>query len=478
MALLGGMLETGRAGEGGSAGLLYDEFRLTLSPGGRRTEMLGPLFSHQHNDSATERRFTPLLSITKDPLTDFTEVDFIYPLLTYDRFGEEYRFQIIQWFSFSGGATVDENKRRRFTLFPFYFQMRSTNPEENYTALVPIHGRLVNRFFRDEVKFTLLPLYVQSRKKDIVTDNFVYPFFHLRKGNGLQGWQVWPLVGHEHKEVTTVKDDFGEEKIVPGHDKWMALWPFLQKTDTGIGSTNLVQERAFLPLYTQTRSPARDSTTVLWPFFTVTNDREKQYREWDLPYPLIVFARGEGKAGNRVWPFYSRMTNATHESRFVLWPIWKQNRVDVAPLLRERTRWLFFLYSDLREANTSTGQAMERHDFWPLFTHRREMNGNERLQILAPIEPFLPGNKGIERNYSPVWSLWRSERNGKTGDTSQSLLWNLYRRETSSDSTKCSLLFGLIQYQSTPSGRDWRWLHLPGKRAEAKPPESGEAATP
>jgi hypothetical protein len=448
-----------------AAGPLWDRFPLTFEAGSR-TEVLGPLFSRQHKDSATEHRWTPLLSYTRDPEVELTELDFAYPLLTYDRFGTEYRFQIIQWFSFSGGASVTESERKRFSLFPFYFQQRSTNPDENYTALVPFHGRLQNRFFRDEVKFTLMPLYVQSRKRDVVTDNAPYPFFHLRRGDGLKGWQAWPLVGHEHKEVTTRVDDFGDDQVVPGHDKWMALWPFFFHNHTGIGSTNAVRERALLPLYSWTRSPARDSTTVLWPFFTWTDDREKGYREWDLPYPLIVFARGEGKTGNRVWPFYSRMTNATHESRFVAWPIYKYNKVDAAPLLRERTRWLFFFYSDLREANTTTGRALDRHDCWPLFTHRRDREGNERLQILAPIEPFLPNNKGIERNYSPAWSLWRSERSERTGAASQSLFWNLYRRDVSKESTKCSLLFGLFQYQSTPDSRRWRVFYVPfGDRA-------------
>ena len=144
--------------------------------------------------------------------------------------------------------------------------------------------------------------------------------------------------------------------------------------------------------------------------------------------------------------------------------------MDAPPFLRERTRGLFFLYSDVREANTDTGAARERHDFWPLFTHRVDMNGNERLQILAPLEPFLPGNKGMERNYSPVWSLWRAENNPKTGARSQSLLWNLYRRDATAESSHCSLLFGLVQREKTSAGSRWRLFHLP--RSESRIPEN------
>ena len=108
-------------------------------------------------------------------------------------------------------------------------------------------------------------------------------------------------------------------------------------------------------------------------------------------------------------------------------------------------------------------RAHHRTDFWPFFTHRRDFNGNRRLQILAPIEPILPSSKSVERNWSPLWSLWRSENNPTNRAASQSLLWNLYRRETTENSRKCSLLFGLFQYSSNadaPVRRDLRLFYI------------------
>ena len=84
----------------------------------------------------------------------------------------------------------------------------------------------------------------------------------------------------------------------------------------------------------------------LWPFFNYVDDRGKKYREWDAPWPLIVFARGEGKNTTRVWPFFSHARAPTVESGFYLWPIYKYNRMHSAPLDRQRTRICFFLYSD------------------------------------------------------------------------------------------------------------------------------------
>ncbi|PYK96714.1 MAG: hypothetical protein DME19_18805, partial [Verrucomicrobia bacterium] len=152
-----------------------------------------------------------------------------------------------------------------------------------------------------------------------------------------------------------------------------------------------------------------------------------------------------------------------------LWPLYKYNRAHAPPLDRERTRVLFFLYSDLIEKNEATGTAFQRTDLWPLFTARRDHDGRERLQLIAPLEPLLPNNKSVERNYSPLWSLWRSEKNAKTGASSQSFLWNLYRREVTSQTRKCSLLFGLFQYQSGPEGQRLRMLSIPVVRTR-KPP--------
>ena len=443
------------------SGPLLDQFKLTLRSG-RRTEALGPLLSFERRETEIQWVLSPLLSYTFDRGVDVEEFDLAYPLLTYDRFGTEYRLQILQVLGFSGGDNQQQNRQTRFTLFPLYFQQRSPDPDLNYTALFPFYGRLKNRLFRDEIRFVMFPLFSQSRKKDVVTDNYLYPLFHLRQGNALQGWQFWPLAGYEHKDVTTRTNLEGEAETSGGHNKLFLLWPFFFNQRLGLGTEYPEHHQALLPFYTRLRSARRDSTTFPWPFgLTLTDDRAKKYRELGLPWPLIVFARGEGKTANRVWPLFSHAKTPILESDFFLWPLYKYNRAHAPPLDRERTRILFFLYSDLVEKNETTGTALQRTDLWPLFSAKRDHDGNERLQLFAPLEPLVPNNKGIERNYSPLWSLWRSEKNRRTGASSQSFLWNLYRRETSPETRKCSLLFGLFQYQSGSEGRRLRMLYIP-----------------
>src|SRR5262249_34395582 len=155
---------------------------------------------------------------------------------------------------------------------------------------------------------------------------------------------------------------FNEVKTIGAHDKFFALWPLIFDAKTGLGTANPLHQQGFLPAYILERSPKRDSTSVLL-LFSRVDEHEKNYREWGLPWPLVIFARGEGKTTTRIFPFFSQSHNATLESDFYLWPVYKFNRVHADPLDRRRTRICFFLYSDLVQRSTETGEFMRRTDF-------------------------------------------------------------------------------------------------------------------
>ncbi|HLX94457.1 MAG TPA: hypothetical protein VKU37_01800 [Verrucomicrobiae bacterium] len=422
---------------------------------------MGPFFYTQERDSEKTWAVPPLFSHDSDPSVDSEADDLLYPVLTYRRFGTEYRWQLVQLLSFAGGEGPQNLPQKRFTLFPLYFQQRSPIEGENYTALVPFYGHLQNRLYRDEIFFLMFPIYSQTRKKDVITDNYLFPFFDLRHGDGMHGWQFWPLVGIEHKEVTTQTNGFGEIETIGGYDKFFAVWPVHFSQDTGIGTADPVKFRADLPFYARLRSPQRDSTSVLWPFFTWVDDREEKYHEWEGPYPFVVVARGAGKTVTRCWPLFSRGHNDTLESDYYLWPLYVHNHLHAGALDDQSTRILFYLFANVTEKNLDAGTGRRRVDLWPLFTYHRDFNGEQRLQILAPIEPMLPNNPGVERNWSPLWSLWRSENNPQTGTASQSLLWNFYRHETAPAAKKSSLIFGLFQYQSDVGGKSVRLFYIP-----------------
>ena len=445
------------------AGPLYQQFPLTLSPG-HRTEALGPFWQHEKSPGQELWGVPPLFSYVVDRELDSSEFDFLYPLFTYDRFGMEYRAELFQVLSQAGGQSQTSSNAHRVTLFPLYFQQRSADPTDNYTAVLPFYGTVKHRLSRDEIHWAMWPLYVESRRRDVVTDNYLFPIFHVRHGDGLSGWQAWPFVGQEHKGVTTRTNHWGDVEVVGGHDKSFVLWPFYMSQATDLGTTNPVHQTAMVPFFSSLRSPRRDSFTAPWPLgYTRTQDREKGYREWGAPWPLVVFSRGT-KTTDRVFPFYSKSFNATTLSQWYLWPVYKYNRINAPPLDLERTRIVLFLYGDQIEKNTESKEYRRRTDVWPLFQQRREYDGSTRLQVLAPIEPMLHSSKSVDRNWSPLWSLWRSEYNASTGATSDSLLWNLYRHDTTLTTSRTAFLFGLFQHRQDPQGGHLRLFYVPVTR--------------
>lgn len=546
--LLGGALffplfdsASAASADGPHAGFFYDRHELSLETGWR-TEIAGPFFYNRQSELAHTWAFPPFFSYTDWLDGEACEYDIAYPLLTYDRFGSVYRWQLCQLLAFAGGDDQAETARKRFTLFPFYFQQRSPDPNQNYTAVFPFYGHLQNRLFRSEMDFVLWPIYLKTvkrpsagpaeedlfinplnqwlgaRRGDVTTHNFLLPFFHLRYGDGLFGWQAWPLLGHEHKDVTTKTNTWGDAEQIPGHDKRFVLWPIYHQQQRDIGGANPEHELLVFPFYNRLRSPLRDSTSYLTPFgVTITDDRARKYQEVDAPWPFVAFAWGEGKTTRRIWPFFSQAHTKDFESNFYLWPAYTYRRKLGETLDLERTRSFYFLFSHTKEKNTETGATKSRTDLWPLFTHQRSFDGSTRLQLLAPLEPLLPASKSIERNYSPLWSIWRSEDNPRTGARSQSLLWNFYRGENlpapaptksplpasaavkrnmfsffSADSLpgldaptpppasvtaeplppatrKVSLLFGLFQYESTGANRRWRLFYLPLNSSQKVP---------
>jgi hypothetical protein len=484
-----------------SAGPAFTRFSLTLEPG-LRSEAAGPLYSLQStwdaprdwtgalpdpNDPATVQSavttlaLAPFFSRVDRPALEGRSWDLLYPLITYDRYGHEYRLQFGQLISFSGGRNQDDSDSRTLSLMPFYYHRRSNNPALDYTAVWPFYGHLQKRLFRDEIHWVLWPLYVQTTKADRVTDNYFAPFFHLRHGDGLRGWQLWPLLGLEHKDITTRTNRFGDLEQIPGYDSRFALWPFYFNNNVGIGSTNLVRQRVLLPFYSLQLSPAKDIRTYLWPFGpTFLDARSEGYHQIGAPWPFLVFARGPGKTTDRVFPIYSHTRTPTTDSQSALWPLYWHRETTSTNLFRTSTRvGLFLYYNGTDRDRAATNQPPRRRtDLWPLFASRQRPDGSTRLQLLAPVESLLGDNPSVARNWSPVWSIWRSEQNPKTGTSSHSLLWNLYRNERTPETRRVSFLFGLVQYHRGPEGSGWRWLHLFGPKPPPVRPPAARPPTP
>jgi len=210
-------------------------------------------------------------------------------------------------------------------------------------------------------------------------------------------------------------------------------------------------------------------------------DKRKGIERWDAPWPFVNFTRGK-KEENRVFPFYANEVDGEDEEGFFLWPLYRYYKTTLEDHKRTRKTVFLFLYSDIKEEQIAEGGRNGRRiDLWPLFSYKRDGEGNRSFHFLSILEPFLPNNEGIERNYSPFWRLYEWEK-GSDGREVSSFLWNSYRREVSKEGlkvqvrpiipiisyykewerkTKFDFLGGLLGYSSTPDKNTIKFFFIP-----------------
>ena len=402
---------------------------------------LGPLLTFDRSRDGAVRRLAirPMFHWREERPAQRLAWEVLYPLMSYTRTERDWEFQFLQLLNLREEGSQPQERERRQDFFPLYLS-GTAETGETYHAVVPFGGRLLNRLGTDEIEFALFPLYARFVKQGTETRYFPWPILSVTRGEQRSGFRIIPLYGED------VKAGVFEKRFV--------LWPLFLQQRTGLDGDSPEETLSVLPLFVSQRSPARDSTTVLWPFFTYTVDRERQYEEWDLPWPLIKIARGEGRKINRFLPLFSLeervlrneflLRELKSTELILLFPLYLRSQEETSRSLKVRHRVLWWLYSDTEE----TGQdgATRRVDAWPLFRYQRDREGAVQFQTVALLEAFLPGNERIERSYSPLWAVYTYRRNPE-GDQVRSFLWNLVRHEETSGGVAIELLGPVLAYR-------------------------------
>lgn len=429
-------------------------------------DALGPFITSKKDKNSSQFGFRPFFYMVQDRERDSTEFDFLYPIATYDRREEDRRFQfLIYLLSYESNMKPSGFREREFTLFPLVFTKRAEEKEKSYFALFPIYGRIQDKFLRDEINFFLFPLFLQTKKGEATNYSFLWPIFGYYTGGGQEGFRLWPLFGYRKKEGVL------EEKFV--------LWPiYLSRQITFHGED--IRFFSIFPLYSSFESPDRTQHTYLWPLFNRLVDRRKGIERWDVPWPIINFTRGK-KREDRVFPFYASETDGKDEEGFFLWPLYRYNKITLEDHRRTKKKILLFLYSDMKEEPIiEGGRNARRIDLWPLFSYKRDAEGNRSFHLLSILEPFLSDNEGIERNYSSFWRFfeWKKYKDGRSVS---SFLWNSFRKETDKEKTevdikpiipifsykdwkegsKVYLFGGLFGYKSDSNKKTYKFLFIP-----------------
>ena len=148
-------------------------FERQVTPQGTQGRALGPFFAWQ-SGNAGERFFAlrPLFSYLSEPARAMLTVDFLWPFIYgYRAVGETTNHQGLLVFMQGSG---DETRRNaeQFILFPIYAQ-GLTMEGESFHALFPIYGTVRNLFGVDMLRFALFPLWLEARKGDTVSRNWL-----------------------------------------------------------------------------------------------------------------------------------------------------------------------------------------------------------------------------------------------------------------------------------------------------------------
>ncbi|MBI4537024.1 MAG: hypothetical protein HY712_03600 [candidate division NC10 bacterium] len=400
---------------------------------------LGPLlFSSAARDGGwREGGFRPFFTWREEKALERSEWQVLYPLIQYTKTEQDWEFQFLLVDVRSEGS-IPAEREERADFFPFYLSGRRETGQ-TYRWLFPFGGTVYDRLGRDEIEIVLFPFYLRSVRSGGERRWFPWPFVSTLRGEDQSGIFFWPLYGQEERKGK--------------YERRYLLWPLFLYERAGLDSDNPEESLAILPFYFSQRSPERDLTVVLWPFFSYQHDRKRQFEQWEFPWPLFAIARGEGRQMTRFLPLFTVERRVLREefllkqlvssTTAVLFPLYVRTVDETASSRTERVRLLWWLYSDIRE--TGSDGERRRIDSWPLFRYARDREGRVSFQALALLEAFLPGNELIERNYSPLWSLYTYRRN-VAGDQVHSFLWNLVRHETTATGLRLEVLGPLLAY--------------------------------
>lgn len=386
-----------------------------------KENILGPIFEQKNTVNEHLNIVRPLALHREDWRSNERFDYFLYPLFSSRRFEGGWSWNILNMWMAS--KVCDEEK---LTLFPFFFFKKTENPCTSYSAFFPVVGTVHNSFGKDAISWLAFPLYVRTQQQCTVRHAFPWPFIRLQTGPDSGGSAIWPLIGYFWKE---------------GHYKHTyLLWPLIYERYDHLDAPVPSVRRGFLPFYAYENSAKRFSVTVLWPFFSHIEMRNRNYVEDQFLWPFFVQGRGECEYINRWAPFYSHSIRRGIDKRWFMWPLLKVQNREECGLYITQQQFLYFIFwrqSQQSIENPCCPQAEKVH-LWPLFSYWDNGAGRKQLQFISPLEVFFPTNEVVRNLYSPLFSILRFEQR-EEGHTRASILFDLIAMETTPVSSRFSL---------------------------------------
>lgn len=384
---------------------------------------LGPFVTIEKTEKRSEFGIRPLFYSVMDNEEDKREFDLIYPLFSYWRHEHLTTIQFLLYLlrydseKLPGGFTEKE-----FTLFPFIFYKDAVDDEEDYFGFFPVYGDLKNKFTKDQIKFVLFPLFMETRYEGEKTTSVLWPFFSRYSGEH-EGFRLWPFYGKRTRD----RDELDQNFI---------LWPFYVTSEREFYGER-IYSKSYFPFYSESELFGVRNKTYLWPLISKTVNEAEDFERWDVPWPFINITRGN-KYQTRIFPFYSRgESSGTDEDGFILWPVYKYSTIYLENYIRKEKSFLLFVIKDKQYIPLAdNGKKGRTIDFWPLFSYSN-IDNRTHFHIFTIFEPFKRTHESLYRNYATFWRLFE---------------W----KEYNNDSSKASFLWDIISYEESDKGSSFR----------------------
>lgn len=424
-------------------------------------DAVGPFYGSYSTPKEEGWAVRPLLSYHYDREQEIKEWQLLYPLAKYRLTSEERYVHLIPIIRGTRllKETPDEGQKEDFGFFPVFWG--KTRSGESYSGLFPIYGQFKERFGRDEIRFFLWPLYSTARWENNEKTTILWPILSWTKGDEEHAFRLWPLYGYKKKR--------GE------YDRSFILWPFFVRHKEDLDTDQPKTKWMLFPLYISETSAVENKKVVLWPFFNYYHDRRNNYKQWDMPWPFIQYAKGENYLVQKFWPLFSEKQKPDSYEFSLLWPVYEYCKESLEEDQAEMTTYRFLIIN--KSETTVWPEKKETESvtrLWPLFYLKTRRDGSAFLHFPAiiPIE-----DEGFERNYGPILRIYECEKDAEGGEKSR-FLWGLYRHETKGDwhlmelsclaSWECSpdmsrftLLRGLFEYLRQPSHKALKLFYVP-----------------
>jgi hypothetical protein len=354
--------------------------------------VLTPIIYYHRGKEGHEFSVRPIFSIARDDAADSTVVDILYPLIKYKKYGADENFRVFPIIRDTKADIAPDKTRIAHDYFPLYWG-RSEDGKA-YGGLFPVYGTVKDRFGKDDVLFLLWPVYSRTEEDAMTSHTVLWPVFRITTGDQGWGMRVFPIWGHDEITGKSYRTFF--------------LFPLATFQGRYLDTDAPMKDMYFIPFYVSRTTPYSRSTSVLWPFFTVSTNEHTNYLKISAPWPLISYARSDTLSLFQFAPFYrKRVTtdkDTVDESSYILYPLYSWGRT-TSPSETEET-YRFLLIDKYERTTFSDGSDELQVYLFPLYDRSKTKTGEDATTVLYPL-PLR--DDGFRRNYLPLFEIYKHE---------------------------------------------------------------------